>query len=74
MADCRNCRAKSQRIAVAEPGSVMVINRLKYGGTHTDDLADRRATYCQFCGKPLRIIGTERFCNNVNCFNRYESV
>lgn len=27
-----------------------------------------------FCGRPLREIGRERFCNNVNCRNRYVSV
>lgn len=27
-----------------------------------------------YCGKPLKIIGTERFCNNVQCFNRFQNV
>lgn len=30
--------------------------------------------FCQYCGQPLREIGRERFCNNVNCRNRYVSV
>lgn len=31
-------------------------------------------TFCAYCGKPLKIIGTERFCNNVQCFNRFQNV
>lgn len=30
--------------------------------------------YCQYCGHRLREIGRERFCNNVNCRNRYVNV
>lgn len=30
--------------------------------------------YCQYCGHRLREIGRERFCNNVNCQNRYVNV
>lgn len=29
---------------------------------------------CQYCGHRLREIGRERFCNNVNCRNRYVNV
>ena len=40
-----------------------------------DDAPPRQAgNFCQFCGKRLRVIGTERFCNNVNCQNRYINV
>lgn len=31
-------------------------------------------TFCAYCGKPLKIVGTERFCNNVQCFNRFQNV
>lgn len=27
-----------------------------------------------YCGKPLKIIGTERFCDNVKCFNRFQNI
>lgn len=49
--------------------------RKAYGGTHADDQPPRQAGgFCQYCGQPLREIGQERFCNNVNCRNRYVSV
>lgn len=74
--ECYNCKAKEHCIAAAQPGSVIcMMNILKYGGTHADDAPPRQASnFCQFCGQPLRVIGTERFCNNVNCQNRYINV
>lgn len=76
MAECYNCYAKDKCIAAAEPGSVVcMVNRMRCGGTHADDRPDRKvASFCAYCGKPLKVIGSERFCNNVNCINRYESV
>lgn len=76
MIDCYNCKAKTKCIAAAEPGSVIcAVNRLKYGGTHADDAPARQAgDYCQYCGAKLRVIGQERFCDNVNCRNRYVNV
>jgi len=54
---------------------VCAINRMKYGGTHADDLPPRQqGAFCQYCGHALREIGRERFCNNVSCRNRYVSV
>ncbi|MFQ7018164.1 MAG: hypothetical protein ACLRRI_00720 [Oscillospiraceae bacterium] len=48
---------------------------MRYGGTHADDAPPRQdGGFCQYCGQPLREIGRERFCNNVNCRNRYVSV
>lgn len=60
----------------AQPGSmVCLVNRMRYGGTHADDAPPRQVGgFCQYCGQPLREIGRERFCNNVNCRNRYVSV
>ena len=70
---CYNCKAKAHCIAAVQPGSVMCkINLIKYGGTHADD--GQPGNYCQYCGKRLRVIGTERFCNNVNCEHRYINV
>lgn len=34
----------------------------------------KEENFCQFCGQPLRQIGEERFCSNVNCKNRYVNV
>ena len=76
MTECYNCYAKDKCIAAAEPGSVVcMINRMRYGGTHADDRPDREVeSFCAYCGKPLKVIGPERFCSNVNCINRYKSV
>lgn len=52
-----------------------MVNRMRYGGTHADDGPPKQAGhFCQFCGQPLREIGRERFCNNVNCTNRFVNV
>lgn len=74
--ECYNCKAKAHCIAAVQPGSVMCkINLMKYGGTHADDAPYRQVgNYCQYCGERLRVIGTERFCNNVNCEHRYINV
>ena len=76
MIDCYNCKAKKECIAAAQPGSVVcLVNRIRYGGTHADEAPPRQlGRSCQYCGHPLREIGSERFCNNVNCPNRYQSV
>ena len=73
---CLGCKAKDVCIAAVQPGSVMcMVNRMRYGGTHADDAPRRQeGDYCQYCGSRLRVIGRERFCNNVNCTNRFESV
>ena len=74
--DCYYCKAKEYCIAAAQPGSMIcLVNRMRYGGTHADDAPPRQVGgFCQYCGHPLREIGRERFCNNVNCRNRYVSV
>ena len=74
--DCYYCKAKEYCIAAAQPGSMIcLVNRMRYGGTHADDAPPRQAGgFCQYCGRPLREIGQERFCNNVNCQNRYVSL
>lgn len=74
--DCYYCKAKENCIAAAQPGSmVCLVNRMRYGGTHADDAPPRQdGGFCQYCGQLLREIGRERFCNNVNCRNRYVSV
>lgn len=76
MAECYYCKAKEHCSAAAEPGSVVcTLNRIKYGGTHANDPAPRQeGRYCRYCGKPLREVGQQRFCNNPRCENRYENV
>lgn len=76
MMDCYYCKAKEHCIAAAEPGSVVcMINRMQYGGTHAYESRIRQpGGVCQYCGHALREIGRERFCNNVNCINRFKNV
>lgn len=74
--DCYYCKAKNECMAAAQPGSVVcLVNRMRFGGTHADDRPPRQVgNFCQFCGRPLCQIGEERFCNNVNCRNRFVNV
>lgn len=74
--DCYDCKAKSVCAAVVQRGSVMcLMNRMRYCGTHAEEEPRRQqGDYCQYCGHRLREIGRERFCNNVNCRNRYVNV
>lgn len=74
--ECHNCKAKSVCAAVVQPGSVIcLMNRMRYCGTHAEEEPRRQqGDYCQYCGQRLREIGRERFCNNVNCQNRYVNV
>ena len=74
--DCYYCKAKAQCSAAVMPGSVMcLINRMHHGGTHADEMPQRqKGDFCMYCGQHLRQIGSERFCNNPNCRNRYVNV
>lgn len=74
--DCYDCKAKEYCLAAVERGSIMcTMNLLRYGGTHGDAQPKKQdGMFCQYCGKPLRVIGQERFCNNPRCTNRFVSV
>ena len=74
--DCYYCKANAKCSAGVMPGSVMcMVNRLHYGGTHADEMPQRqKGDFCMYCGQHLRQIGSERFCNNPSCRNRYEKV
>lgn len=51
------------------------VNRMKYTHAQADaPAAVERPLYCAYCGKPLRVIGSERFCNNAQCGHRYVNV
>lgn len=70
---CSSCRVRSRCCLSIEPNSLECIETLtKYSG---DEERPYRTPgtpkFCPICGKPLRVIGTERFCNNVQCENRY---
>lgn len=74
--NCYNCKAKEHCLEVVQPGSaICMINLLQYGGTHMDNPPRCKAgMFCSYCGKPLQVIGKARFCNNVNCTNRYVNI
>ena len=74
---CYNCKAKHYCSSAVQEGSVMcMVNKLHYGGTHGEEepLNRQEGSFCQNCGKPLKVYGSERFCNNPRCFNRYVNV
>ena len=70
---CHSCKAKNVCSAAVQPGSIICsLNLMRYGGTHADNCPPTQAPeYCQYCGHPLKVIGSERFCNNVRCNNRF---
>lgn len=73
---CYTCKAKNYcSSAVQEDSIVCMMNRVRYGGTHGEEEQLRQeGIFCQHCGKPLKVYGSERFCNNPRCRNRYVSV
>jgi hypothetical protein len=73
---CYNCKAKHNCSSAVQEGSVMcMVNKLHYGGTHGEEEPQRQVgSFCQYCGKPLKVYGSERFCNNPRCQNRYVNV
>ena len=75
---CYNCAARNKCNAAVEYGSVIcVLNRMQSGQSKASFIGEQKETkptYCAYCGKPLKIIGSECFCNNVQCINRYKQV
>ena len=72
---CSSCKARHNCMAVVEPGSIACMaHQLQAGGTKADGNPYQTRgvpKFCPICGKPLKVIGAERFCNNVQCENRY---
>ena len=71
--DCNSCGVRFRCPLAAEPGSFMcILTRAQYGGQKERPYQTPvTPKFCPICGKPLKVIGTERFCNNVQCENRY---
>ena len=76
MYDCSKCPARQSCIAAAKPGSVYCVIKLMQTGASKADMESatpqQLPDFCPYCGRPLRIIGNERFCNNLRCLNRYQ--
>lgn len=72
---CYHCKAKHNCSSAVQEGSVVcMINKLHYGGTHGEEPQRQAGSFCQYCGQPLKVYDTERFCNNPQCRNRYVNV
>ncbi len=74
---CHNCAARNSCGAAVAYGSICcMVNRMRSGQTKGDFVgaSKEKPRYCAYCGQPLREIGNKRFCNNVQCRNRYNDV
>lgn len=70
--DCSSCGVRFRCPLAAEPGSfACTLTRVMYGGEESLYRKHGTPKFCPLCGKPLKVIGTERFCNNVQCENRF---
>lgn len=70
--DCSSCGVRFRCPLAAGPGSfVCTLTRVMYGGEESPYRKHGTPKFCPLCGKPLKVIGTERFCNNVQCENRF---
>lgn len=75
--ECAYCKAAPICSTTCEYGSIMcMIKRLQSGQTKADEaqVLTTQPKYCAYCGQPLKVIGTETFCNNVRCVNRYQNI
>lgn len=70
--DCSSCGVRFRCPLAAEPGSfACTLTRVMYGGEESPYRKHGTPKFCPLRGKPLKVIGTERFCNNVQCENRF---
>lgn len=71
--DCVSCRVRFRCPSKAEPNSLACILTLTTYGQREESPYQTPGTpkFCPICGKPVRVIGTERFCDNVQCVNKY---
>ena len=70
--DGSSCGVRFRCPLAAEPGSfACTLTRVMYGGEESPYRKHGTPKFCPLCGKPLKVIGTERFCNNVQCENRF---
>ena len=70
--DCSSCGVRFRCPLAAEPGSfACTLTRVMYGREESPYRKHGTPKFCPLCGKPLKVIGTERFCNNVQCENRF---
>lgn len=75
--ECTYCKAAPTCSTACEYGSIMcMFKRLQCGQTKSDipRVSDEQPRYCAHCGQPLKVIGTETFCDNVRCVNRYQNI
>ena len=72
--NCYICPERDECSVAIDCGSIMCQVKRMQSGTTKGDVAKKetRPTTCSKCGQPLRVIGQERFCNNVQCVERYK--
>ena len=70
--DCSSCGVRFRCPLAAEPGSfACTLTRVMYGGEESPYRKHGTPKFCPIFGKPLKVFGTESFCNNVQCENRF---
>lgn len=51
---CNRCPVRNRCSIACEPGSVMcIMNRLRSGSTHDDEIRETGGQCCPYCGRPL---------------------
>lgn len=79
--ECKGCACLETCPTVCQPGSLLCMSK-RMGSKQTKAQQMRAAGEyrpildgnCKICGKPLRIIEGQKFCNNMNCPNRFADV
>lgn len=70
--NCDICRARERCVLYVQPGSFMCALYRLQQSLEGEGQPQPKPTFCPYCGKPLKIIGTEQFCTNMECANRYQ--
>lgn len=70
--NCDICRARKRCVLYVQPGSFMCALYRLQQSLEGEGQPQPKPTFCPYCGKPLKIIGAERFCTNMECVNRYQ--
>lgn len=73
--NCSSCEARHTCLLTIDPNSIACMEHLILESVpkamESPCQTPSTPKFCPICGKPLKVVGTERFCNNVQCENRY---
>lgn len=81
--ECKGCACLETCPTACQPGSLMCMSKrmsskqtkaqqMRAAGEYRPIVGSKCS--CNICGRPLKIIDDKRFCNNVNCPNRFADV